>query len=90
MREQLDRIDHFVVVMLENRSFDHMLGYLSLTAGRADVDGLQPGMSNDYQGRTYPVYHLPTTHEHPLTDLQKKIRAATQELARLGHPAHTP
>jgi hypothetical protein len=29
-------------------------------------------------------------HERALTDLQKKIRAATQELARLGHPARTP
>jgi hypothetical protein len=23
-----DRVDHIVVLMLENRSFDHMLGYL--------------------------------------------------------------
>src|SRR5512142_1093565 len=43
---RLDQIDHIVVVMLENRSFDHMLGYLSLPAalggrGRADVDGLR-------------------------------------------------
>jgi len=42
----LDGIDHFVVVMLENRSFDHMLGYLSLPVseggrGRADIDGVQ-------------------------------------------------
>ena len=28
--EHLDDIDHIVFVMLENRSFDHMLGYLSL------------------------------------------------------------
>ena len=27
----LEKIEHVVVVMLENRSFDHMLGYLSLT-----------------------------------------------------------
>jgi phospholipase C len=26
----LEQIDHLVVVMLENRSFDHMLGYLRL------------------------------------------------------------
>lgn len=38
----LDRIDHFVFVMMENRSFDHMLGHLSHPdfGGRADVDGL--------------------------------------------------
>ena len=28
----LDEIEHVVVLMLENRSFDHMLGYLSLKA----------------------------------------------------------
>ena len=43
--ERLQAIDHIVVLMLENRSFDHMLGYLSLPpelggAGRRDVDGL--------------------------------------------------
>jgi phospholipase C len=37
----LDKIEHIVVLMLENRSFDHMLGYLSLEAGRSDVDGLK-------------------------------------------------
>jgi phospholipase C len=29
----LAKVDHVVVVMLENRSFDHMLGYLSSPAG---------------------------------------------------------
>jgi phospholipase C len=40
--------------MMENRSFDHMLGYLSLTGGRTDIDGLRPGLANEYQGRSYP------------------------------------
>jgi phospholipase C len=26
----LEKLDHIVVLMLESRSFDHMLGYLSL------------------------------------------------------------
>ena len=30
----LEKVDHIVILMLESRSFDHMLGYLSL-AGRA-------------------------------------------------------
>src|SRR5215467_2485752 len=47
--------------MMENRSFDHMLGYLSLTGGRADVDGLHPGMGNEHDGRGYPIHHLTTT-----------------------------
>ncbi|MFH2052557.1 MAG: alkaline phosphatase family protein [bacterium] len=34
------KIEHIVVLMLENRSFDHMLGYLTSKKGRTDVDGL--------------------------------------------------
>lgn len=33
-------IDHVIVVMMENRSFDHYLGSLTLLEGRTDVDGL--------------------------------------------------
>ncbi len=57
----LEKVDHIVVLMMENRSFDHMLGYLSLTGGRADIDGLRPGLGNEYLGRSYPVHHLATT-----------------------------
>lgn len=59
MSENLDKIDHIIVLMMENRSFDHMLGYLSLENGRTDVDGLQSDMSNSHEGRTYPIRHLP-------------------------------
>jgi ferredoxin len=57
----LEKVDHVVVLMLENRSFDHMLGYLSLEGGRGDVDGLREGLANEHQGRRYPVHHLGTT-----------------------------
>jgi phospholipase C len=57
----LDKIEHIVVVMLENRSFDHMLGYLSLSGKRPEIDGLRAGLANEYQGRTYPVHHLDAT-----------------------------
>lgn len=50
----LEKVDHVVVLMLENRSFDHMLGYLSLTGERPEIDGLRPGLANQYQGRSYP------------------------------------
>ena len=59
--DTLGKVDHIVVMMLENRSFDHMLGYLSLTGRRPDIDGLRPGLDNEYQGSTYPVHHLGTT-----------------------------
>ena len=54
----LFNIDHMVVLMMENRSFDHMLGYLSLEEGRS-IDGLKTGMSNTYAGQPYPIKHLP-------------------------------
>ena len=57
----LDKVDHVVVLMLENRSFDHMLGYLSLTGSRPDIDGLRAGLTNQYRGQAYPVHHLGTT-----------------------------
>jgi phospholipase C len=57
----LEKVDHVVVLMLENRSFDHMLGYLSLMGGRSEIDGLRPGLANQDQGRTYPVHHLAGT-----------------------------
>jgi len=57
----LEKVEHVVVLMLENRSFDHMLGYLSLNGGRPDIDGLRPEFANEYQGRIYPVHHLDTT-----------------------------
>lgn len=40
------RIDTIVICMMENRSFDHVFGSLSLLEGRTDVDGLQAGMTN--------------------------------------------
>ena len=54
---------------MENRSFDHMLGYLSLPSGplggrgRTDVDGLRGPESNfnDHAGQRYPIHHLDRT-----------------------------
>jgi phospholipase C len=39
--KNLSKIDHIVVLMMENRSFDHMLGFLSIDEGRTDVEGLK-------------------------------------------------
>jgi phospholipase C len=59
---RLANIDHIVVLMMENRSFDHMLGYLSKEGGRSDVEGLHGGETNDDgKGHTYPSFQLPTT-----------------------------
>jgi phospholipase C len=60
-RGRLANIDHIVVLMMENRSFDHMLGYLSKHRGRRDVEGLHGGEKNAYNGRDYPSFPLTGT-----------------------------
>jgi phospholipase C len=60
--ENLAKIEHVVVLMLENRSFDHMLGYLSLEGGRADINGLKADMKNAAACVDYPVQRLTSTH----------------------------
>jgi phospholipase C len=62
----LANIDHIVVLMMENRSFDHMLGYLSLPvakggAGRTDVDGLKGDETNIYLDGKYQSFPLTDT-----------------------------
>jgi phospholipase C len=65
---RLAQIEHIVVVLLENRSFDHMLGYLSLSTaeggkGRDDIDGLRgPQVNvNMLDGTPHPIHHLSYT-----------------------------
>src|SRR3954463_326897 len=46
-------IDTFVVLMMENRSFDHYLGWLP------NADGRQDGLSYvDLQGQSHPTHRL--------------------------------
>src|SRR6201986_118366 len=48
-------INHIVVVMMENRSFDHMLGWLP------GANGKQAGLSfTDFNGEVHPTYRLST------------------------------
>jgi phospholipase C len=49
-------VDHIVVVCMENRSFDHLLGWLP------GADGKQAGLSYpDATGSVHPTHHLTTT-----------------------------
>src|SRR5215210_2479838 len=42
----MEQIQHFVLIMMENRSFDHYLGALNLPPeNRSDVEGLLGGES---------------------------------------------
>ncbi len=74
----LDQLKHIVVLMMENRSFDHMLGSLKAVDGR--IDGVTDQLNNpDTNGN--PVKPLPQAefqgqlnpdpdHHFPAVDLQ--------------------
>jgi phospholipase C len=49
-----DPIEHVIVLALENRSFDHMLG--ACQAVKSDIDGIPAGppRTNTYGGKDYP------------------------------------
>jgi phospholipase C len=66
----LQRVDHIVVLMMENRSFDHMLGYLRLSGRRPELDGLQADMANAYhdQSGKFPRYDGLSFGVHELRD----------------------
>ena len=78
----LGKVDHIIVVMMENRSFDHMLGYLKLTGANTDVDGLTGNEFNrDPNGVVQKVSLLPTTQfindpGHGWTDVAGPLPAA--------------
>ena len=59
--DNLRKIDKIVVLVMENRSFDHMLGYLKLEGNRDDVEGLTPGLSNSDGQTVYSIHHLDHT-----------------------------
>ncbi|WP_211339708.1 alkaline phosphatase family protein [Mucilaginibacter gracilis] len=72
-------IDHVFVLMLENHSFDHLLGFSGILGRDAEtgnptaVDGLTGGESNSYLDVTYPVkkgadYSMPVDPGHEFVD----------------------
>ncbi len=64
-------IDHFVVLMMENRSFDHYFGWLGDTA---DADAVQKISYPDAQGRQVPTRHFST------------LGSGGEEYKGCGHP----
>lgn len=64
--QERGKIDTIVICMMENRSFDHVFGSLSLLEGRTEIDGLLPGMSNlDLDGVEVPINPLATPCTEP-------------------------
>ncbi|PTL78923.1 alkaline phosphatase family protein [Vitiosangium sp. GDMCC 1.1324] len=67
----LNQIEHIVVLMLENRSFDHMLGYLMTDGNPLPVNGLTKGEVNTFNGTPYkplpldqPVFRYDPHHDY--------------------------
>jgi phospholipase C len=57
--ELLAPIENIVVLMMENRSFDHIFGALSLIEGRDDVDGLTGNETNPGpNGESVEIFEL--------------------------------
>lgn len=71
-------IEHIVVLMMENRSFDHQFGSLSLLEGRQDVDGLEGGETNPGpNGENVEIFHLdPFRKLHHLPHKWEPMHAA--------------
>ena len=58
MESNLQKIDHIVVLMLENRSFDNMLGFL----GASDAGGQKVnGVVGKQLSNPIPAYAQPAT-----------------------------
>ncbi len=75
MPTDLKKIEHIFVVMMENRSFDHLLGYLDLPPhNRTDIVGIKDAQTKGYgnlhngsnyapQPRTDPAVSVDPLHE---------------------------
>ncbi len=79
LRESIDTV---VVLMMENRSFDHYFGSLSLVEGRADVDGLTAAHFNaDSRGVRVAPYRESlgcyADPPHSWTAARKQLRDGT-------------
>ena len=77
-------IEHIFVLMLENRSFDHMLGFSQVTGADAEtgettqIDGLVGTESNSYGGKTYTVspsatFTMSTDPGHEFSDVVTQL-----------------
>ncbi|MDB5331611.1 MAG: Phosphoesterase [Phycisphaerales bacterium] len=88
-------IAHVFVLMLENRSFDHMLGFSGITGtdavtgSQTTVDGLTGGESNSASGVAYPVTRradlvMPVDPSHEFEDVVTQLCGAGAKYPKGG------
>lgn len=87
MATDLANVKTVIVLMMENRSFDHMLGYLSLPPwNRADVEGLSTDpawlarFANAYNGQSFQPFHLARPNQPLPCDPQHERSHISQQL----------
>jgi phospholipase C len=87
MRDEMtgaDGVQHIFVLMLENRSFDHMLGFWGLagldaeTGAETTIHGLTGNESNNFEGQNYCVsqgadYVMPVDPHHEFLDILHQL-----------------
>ena len=82
----IDQVKTIVLVMMENRSFDHLLGHLSLDDPSKSINGLKiplDSYANDYNGDFYPCFardndqelSFDIPHEWDYVETQLKVTA---------------
>jgi phospholipase C len=85
-----DKIQHVFVLMPENRSFDHLLGFSNITGidaktgSSTKVNGLSGGESNSFDGKTWPVaspadYSMTVDPGHEFSDVLCQLCGGTAQ-----------
>ena len=77
----LSKVDHIVVLMMENRSFDHMLGSLALT--NPNVDGITPAVVQQFNAPGHSIRSLagaafPVITQFPLSVGHRHVDVSQQ------------
>ena len=92
-------IEHVFVLMLENRSFDHLLGFSDIggtdagTGAPTKTDRLAGTEANTFNGQSYPVTEgadarMPTDPHHEFTDILVQLCGAGAQYPKAGpYPA---
>lgn len=85
MPNVLDQIKTVILVMMENRSFDHMLGHLTLDNPELKTEGLRKEnmalYSNDYHNTFYPLFPISEDRELD-SDLPHEFDAVNTQLSK--------
>jgi phospholipase C len=79
---------HVFVLMLENRSFDHMLGFSDfngIDAVSGETTKVLAGESNTYKGQSYEVFH-PSDWSMPVDPCHEFLCVVEQLSGHTSYP----